>query len=54
MVDFIAVVLSMVGLVLVAWFVSRNDEPGNSRPDKTLLAMIEDPLPEGRSKFGPR
>ncbi len=46
MIDLLTVMLSMAGLVLIAWFVRSNDEPGNARPDKTPLAMIEDPPPE--------
>jgi len=48
MFDFLAVMISIMGLGLVAWFVYRNDQPGNVRPDKTLLAMREDPPPEKR------
>lgn len=44
MADFIVVVMSLVGIGFVAWFVSQNDEPGNTRPDKTILAMAPDPL----------
>jgi hypothetical protein len=40
--DFLAVALTMVGLVYLAWFVFKNDGDANARPDKTLLAMEED------------
>jgi hypothetical protein len=43
MIDLLTVTLSMVGLVLIAWFVRQNDEPGNSRPQNTILAMQDDP-----------
>lgn len=46
MVDFFVVVMSVIGVCIVAWFITMNDEPGNTRPSKTPLAMRQDPGPK--------
>jgi hypothetical protein len=50
--DFLIVVMTMVGLAYAAWFIYRNDGEGNTRPDKTFMAMVEDKNPARRRWFG--
>ncbi|MCC6469147.1 MAG: hypothetical protein IT563_12580 [Alphaproteobacteria bacterium] len=50
--DFLIVVATMAGLAYTAWFVYCNDGEGNTRPDKTLMAMVEDKNPARRRWFG--
>lgn len=48
MTDLLLVIATMAAVIYAAYFISQNDGEGNTRPDKTLMAMVEDPKPKIR------
>jgi len=51
MTDLLLVLFTMGIVVYAGYFISMNDADGNTRPDKTLMAMAEDRAPRTK-KWG--